>query len=140
MKALDTIMSNEERQKYLYKVSTSPEPHAFTANDGTLVSPNVYNHVRVDGLLQAQAAISFKAGHDQAMSKLLELRMESREWGIKKGRKEVMELLNYPVGKFRIESNETQGVGYNICQSLRRNWNTIKNIITRRKSKWKEKK
>jgi len=47
-------LSDEEIQGHYYKVSTSPEPYTFTEDDGTLVNPNTYNHVRVKELLKAQ--------------------------------------------------------------------------------------
>jgi len=40
-----------EKGSGLYKVSTSPEPYAFSKEDGTLVSPNIYNHVRLGEVL-----------------------------------------------------------------------------------------
>jgi len=49
-------LTDEELQMGFYKVSTSPPPFAFTEDDGTLVNPSVYTHVRVTTLLEAQLA------------------------------------------------------------------------------------
>ncbi len=48
------LLSDEEIKEHLYIVSTSRGPLAFTERDGTLLSPNVYSLVRIEGLLQAQ--------------------------------------------------------------------------------------
>jgi hypothetical protein len=48
------LLTDEERQACIYKVSTSPAPYAFTDADGTLINPEIYSIVDTKKLAQAQ--------------------------------------------------------------------------------------
>jgi len=92
MEAIDTVIQNENIMDLEIPCETCDKKPASGFPTSECIECMALKH------REKQAEVSFKAGYDEAIKKVLALRMESREWGLKEGRKngirEVVEWIN----------------------------------------------